>query len=364
MTSTTRRSLPWRFAVPVAIAAAAAGAVTLGPAAFADDTDPDLPDLTAEQLVARIAQSDTTAMSGTVRVDTDLGLPALPGGSAAGPQALVSGTHRLRVAVDGVDRQRVGIMSDLAEYDIVHNGRDVWTYDSRAHAVTHTTVEATASDDASFVPTTPRDAARRLLDLVGPTTDVRVAGTTSVAGHDAYELRFAPKASGSLIAHATVSVDAETGVPLRVTVDTVAGGDPAVDIGFENVSYTRPDASTFAFEPPAGATVKELPLDAAGDPARARLAPPSTHGGGTDPNPPALLGDGWATVVELPSGGKDKDLTGLLGKIGRPVDGGTLVSTRLLNVLTTDSGRTLVGAVDAETLARAAAAPPESVAGR
>jgi len=363
MTSTTRRTVPWRFAVPVAIAAAAAGAVTLGPAAFADDSDPGLPDLTAEQLVAKVAQSDTTAMSGTVRVDTDLGLPAMPGGSVSGPQALVSGTHRLQVAVDGVDRQRIGIMSDLAEYNIVHNGRDVWTYDSRAHAATHTTVEATASDVASFVPTTPQDAARRLLALVGPTTDVRVAGTTTVAGHDAYELRFAPKASGSLIAHATVSVDAETGVPLRVTVDTVAGGDPAVDIGFENVSYARPDASTFAFEPPTGASVKELPLDDDAAPA----TPPATGGTGetrTAPNTPEPLGDGWATVVELPTGGKDKDPTGLLGKLGKRVDGGTLVSTRLLNVLTTDSGRTLVGAVDAETLARAAAAPPESVAGR
>ncbi|WP_406283589.1 LolA family protein [Embleya sp. NBC_00896] len=355
MTRTTRRSVPWRFAVPAAIAAATVGAVTFGPAAFADDSHPALPDLTVEQLVAKVTAAHAEAMSGTVRIDTDLGVPTVPGAAGGGPQALLAGTNKLQVAVDGADRQRVGIMSDLAEYNVIHNGRDVWTYDSRGHSVTHTTVDAARPDVASLVPTTPQDAARQLLDLVGPTTDVRVDGTGKVAGRDVYKLRFAPKAQGSLVSGATVSVDAKTGVPLRVTVDTVKGGKPAIDIGFEEVSYDKPAAGTFDFKPPAGAKVEEVPLNEA---AAAVTAPhtPAVPTAPTSPadKAPALLGEGWATVVELPAGGEAQDATGLLGKLGKPVPGGTLINTRLLTVLSTDSGRVFVGAVDGDTLQRVA----------
>ncbi|MYW05118.1 DUF2092 domain-containing protein [Streptomyces sp. SID3343] len=357
MTRTTRRHVPWRFAAPIAVAAAAVGAVTFGPAAFADDSHPALPDLTAEQLVAKVTAAQADAISGTVRIDTDLGLPAMPG-RGGGPQALVSGTHKLQVAVDGADRQRIGIISDLAEYNVIHNGRDVWTYDSRGHVATHGTVDATGPDLATLVPTTPQAAARQLLDLVGPTTEVRVDGTAEVAGRDVYRLTFAPKAQGSLVAGATVSVDAETGVPLRVTVDTVKGGKAAIDVGFEDVSYGKPAAGTFDFKPPAGAKVEEAPTHEAapGAPATAEAPGAPALPGAADGKAPALLGDGWATVVELPGGGagQGKDVTGMLGKLGKPVPGGTLINTRLISVLTTDSGHVFAGAVDGDTLRRVA----------
>ncbi|MFI6584891.1 outer membrane lipoprotein carrier protein LolA [Embleya sp. NPDC050493] len=354
MTRTTRRFVPWRFAVPAAIAAATVGAVTFGPTAFADDSHPGLPEQTADQLVAKVAAARADALTGTVRIDTDLGLPALPGKAGGnGPQALLSGTNRLQVALDGPDRQRIGLMSDLAEYNVIHNGRDVWTYDSRAHAVTHGTVDRGRPDVASLVPTTPQDVARQLLDLVGPTTDVRADGTGRVAGHDVYKLRFAPRAQGSLIAAATVFVDAKTGVPLRVTVDTVKGGKPAIDIGFEQISYDKPAAGTFDFKPPAGAQVKEVaPNEARPQAPGTPSTPAAPTGGHADPG---LLGEGWATVVELPAGGDAKDATRLLGKLGKPVPGGTLINTRLVNVLSTDSGRVFAGAVDADTLQRIAA---------
>jgi outer membrane lipoprotein-sorting protein len=359
MTRTTRRHVPWRFAAPIAVAAAAVGAVTFGPAAFADDSHPGLPDLTAEQLVAKVSAAQADALSGTVRIETDLGLPSLPGRAGGGPESLVSGTHKLQVAVDGADRQRIGIISDLAEYNVIHNGRDVWTYDSRGHVATHGTVDASRPDLASLVPTTPQAAARQLLDLVGPTTEVRVDGTAKVAGRDVYRLTFAPKAQGSLIAGATVSVDAGTGVPLRVTVNTVKGGKPAIDVGFENVSYGKPAAGTFDFKPPAGATVKETPSNETGPAAPSVPSAPTTAPtlpGAADGKAPTLLGNGWATIVELPAQGADsgKDVTGLLGKLGKPVPGGTLINTRLVNVLTTDSGRVFAGAVDGDTLQRVA----------
>lgn len=401
-----------RVALPLGIAALAAGAIAYGPSAFADDdSDPQLPPVTAEEVIAKIAGSDTETLSGSVRLSADLGLPALPGGGGdANPNALVAGTHTLRVAVDGPDRQRVGILADLAEYNIVHNGRDVWTYDSRANKVTHTTLpDGTAAPPAGGLATTPQAAARRLLAAVGPTTRVTVAGTDRIAGRDAYELRIAPAQPGSLIGGATVAVDAETGVPLRVVVDTAKGGKPAVDIGFTDVSFAKPSADTFAFKPPSGAKVEERNGTAVGDDAK-NAGGPFDLGkltGGDNVSVPKTYGEGWNTVVELPvgkgwleprgtsddgaggrAGGKgdgktggttggadgskgraDKDapagIAGLLDKAGTPVEGpwgsGTLFTTRVVSVLLTDDGRVFVGAVDGDTLRRVVA---ESAAGR
>ncbi|MGR6999906.1 hypothetical protein ACU686_20405 [Yinghuangia aomiensis] len=215
-----------KVALPLGVAALAAGAITYGPAAFADDSDPKLPVLTADQVVAKIAGAKTETLSGTVDLTTDLGLPALPGRGSADPSGLVSGTHTLRVAVDGPDRQRIGIRADLAEYNIVHNGRDVWTYDSRRNAATHTLLPEQQAGQAGQAKApgtalpgaaiTPQDAAAKLLDLAKQSgTTVTTAGTDKVAGRSAYKLRLAPAQPGSLLAGATLWADAETGVPLR-----------------------------------------------------------------------------------------------------------------------------------------------------
>ncbi|MFE5596512.1 DUF2092 domain-containing protein, partial [Streptomyces sp. NPDC056549] len=71
-----------RFIVPVAVAGVAAATIGLVPA-LAASGDPDLPDITAQQLIEKIAASDTQTLSGTFKISTDLGLPSL-GGLASG----------------------------------------------------------------------------------------------------------------------------------------------------------------------------------------------------------------------------------------------------------------------------------------
>ncbi|MCF2532515.1 LolA family protein [Yinghuangia soli] len=389
-----------KVALPLGVAALAAGAIVYGPNAFADDSDPNLPGRTAEEVVAKIAGAKPEALSGSVRITTDLGLPALPGKGDASPNALLSGTHTLRVAVDGPDRQRIGIQADLAEYNIVHNGRDLWTYDSRSNTATHTTLPEGAADAARngvFGPlpstaglaATPQEAAKQLLAAVGPSTSVTVAGTGKVAGRPVYELRIAPGQPGSLIGGATVSVDSETGVPLRVVVDTAKGGKPAVDVGFTEVSFKAPDRSTFDFKPPSGAKVVEN-NDRKGDDAKDIGKPDfGKLTAALDGKLPRIHGTGWNTVVEIPlpagtpflpgadggtndkndkndkKGSKENEEGGsavadLLRKAGTPVSGpwgsGTLFSTRLVTVLATDDGRVFAGAVDGATLQGVAAA--------
>src|SRR3954453_11444425 len=67
-----------RYAVPVAVVGVAAATIGLVPA-LADSGDPDLPRITAQQLIEKIAKSDVQQLSGTVRISTDLGLPDLGG---------------------------------------------------------------------------------------------------------------------------------------------------------------------------------------------------------------------------------------------------------------------------------------------
>ncbi|MET8299367.1 EamA family transporter, partial [Streptomyces sp. NPDC005180] len=63
---------------PVAVAGVAAATIGLVPA-LAASGDPDLPEVTAQQLIEKMAASDVEQLSGTVKISTDLGLPSLGG---------------------------------------------------------------------------------------------------------------------------------------------------------------------------------------------------------------------------------------------------------------------------------------------
>lgn len=67
-----------RYIVPVTVIGVAAATIGLVPA-LADSGDPDLPKITAQQLLDKIAASDVQQLSGTVKISTDLGLPDLGG---------------------------------------------------------------------------------------------------------------------------------------------------------------------------------------------------------------------------------------------------------------------------------------------
>ncbi|MFF4651125.1 outer membrane lipoprotein carrier protein LolA [Streptomyces sp. NPDC001380] len=407
-----RRRKAVRVLVPVGVAGLAAVSVGLVPA-LASGGSPKLPRVTAEQLVARVLASDVQAMSGTVRTTADLGLPAgvldggLPGGGGFGGRAggdgapggadrggagaggggqdgtaapeaqltrLLAGTHTLQVAVDGPDRQRLGLIDRLAEYEIVHDGTQVWGWDSRTNRAVHLVLPAGRGDDrqggslhgdargarpfaGGRVPATPQEAARQVLGAAGSTTAVSVTGTSRVAGQDAYELSVRPKGTGSTVGEVRISVDAANGVPLRVRVVPAGGGSPAFDVGFTSVSFHRPASRTFAFTPPKGSEVTEHraaagdlpgtgPGTGPGRPGAQRQQP----GGGVD-----VVGQGWTSVVSLrlPAGADEGPLA-LLKGFGKPVGGGTLLHTRLVNALVTDDGRVYAGAVSPQVLRRAA----------
>ncbi|MFD5430088.1 outer membrane lipoprotein carrier protein LolA [Streptomyces sp. NPDC127084] len=423
-----------RYAVPVAVAGVAAATIGLVPA-LAAVGDPDLPKISAQELIEKIAASDTQQLSGTVKVTTDLGLPDLGGltggllsgagagsGGASAPASpdaasklmeLASGTHKVEIAADGPDRQRMSFESGGEEYSVTHNGADVWTYDGAANEVVHGKDDAAGRDGgkdggrdggrdggkgregSDELPATPKQLADEALKLAGDTTAVTVDGTARIAGRDAYQLVIKPKQSGSTIDSIKIAVDAQNGVPLKFTLLASDGGKAAVDAGFTKVDFSKPAASTFDFTPPKGAKVTEA--DELADRAKAgRTGGDARTGksevpksvkefkGMEDFDGPGqglnVIGEGWTAIAELKgpggeglgafkdgSGGKgDKGGRGdvppeaakFLDALGDQVTGdfgtGTVFKTRLVNALMTDDGKVYVGAVTPDALVKAA----------
>ena len=92
------------------------------------------------------------ALSGTVVETTDLGLPgaahasAADGGDAgrASPRWSRART-RCGVWYAGPDQQRLALLGQLGESDLVRNGTDVWAWSSHSNTATHWTVPAPAT---------------------------------------------------------------------------------------------------------------------------------------------------------------------------------------------------------------------------
>ncbi|WP_395575276.1 outer membrane lipoprotein carrier protein LolA [Streptomyces sp. BK79] len=392
----TGRRKAARYVVPVAVMGVAAATIGLVPA-LADSGDPDLPKVTAAQLLEKMAESDVEQLSGTVKISTDLGLPDLGGlesglmsgmsgapgaggdedGSAADPSAklteLVTGTHTLRVAADGPDRQKLSLLENAAEYSLIHDGKDVWGYDSRSNEVYHSTVPEASGQPEKDVPATPKDFADQALKAVDDTTSVTVDGTAQVAGRDAYRLVIEPRQEGSTVGAISIAVDAETGTPLKFTLTPSSGGAAVVDAGFTQVSFAKPDASTFDFTPPKGAKVTEgdEPAGAPGhgaqeDGASERGRKGEAGGLAKEADGLKTVGEGWNTIATFDTGGEGGlpteaaggDLGGFLGSFGDQVKGdfgsGTVFKTRLVNALITDDGKVYAGAVTKDALVKAA----------
>lgn len=426
--ATPRRRRAARYALPVAVAGVAAATIGLVPA-LAASGDPDLPDISAQELVERIAASDTERLSGTIKISTDLGLPDFGGlgesflsgaaagaaeggeqtGSSAAPDAklmeLATGSHTLRVAVDGPDRQKVSIVEKTSEYSLIRNGDELWAYDSASNEVFHQKDAGPGTADAGkdgksgkaagALPgladggteaPTPRELAQEVLKAADETTSVTVDGTARVAGRTAYQLVVKPKQNDSTIGSVRIAVDSSTGTPLKFTVVPSSGGKAAIDIGFTKVDFGKPAASTFDFTPPKGAKVtgpEELRAEAEkagesleregkalGEELEKELKGGAKDGKGlTGPEGVNVIGEGWTTIVRTgpaegagavagAEGGLPSEVGDLLGGMTDSVKGdfgtGTVFKTRLVNALITDDGRVYAGAVTKDALVKAA----------
>lgn len=400
---------PW--AVPAAVAVAVAAAVVAPP--LLASAGEDLPEIGAEELLARVAAAEPQALSGTVVYTARLGLPDLPMTEATGadPLMLLGGSSTMRVWSDGDERSRVALLGATSEYSVVHDGLETWTYSSADDEAVHYVLDdadaaraeamaeqarARQAEMADQLPT-PQDAARQVLEHADEYANVSVDAPTTVAGRGAYQLVVTPRDDATLVGRIVVAVDADTASPLRVQVWSTQDPQlPAIELGFTDVTFAAPADAVLTFTPPAGTTVREQVVDLPDDlDAMAAEGAGAAPAHGTEPELPegvSVTGAGWSTVVTLtdvdvaalvagdpaavaegtervigsaeaqdlvgefmgPDGEHpatmDLDTEALYQQLTTEVPEGRLLSSALLSVLVTNDGRVLVGAVPADTL--------------
>jgi outer membrane lipoprotein-sorting protein len=361
--------------VPVTAVAVIAGVGALGPVVA--DASPKLPGISAQDLLAKVQTAKVDGLSGTVRSDANLGLPAIPGAPAGSEQLteMLSGQHTARVAFASPDKARVSVLDNQAERVWTTDGKSAWAYDSsRREAVKLTVPEHATTKPEKAVPSyDPQAVAKQFLDAIDPTTNVEVSGTEKVAGRDAYKLRLVPKTDKTTVGSVTLAIDSKTWVPLDVTVMPRTGNNPAVEVGFTSVSFDVPSASTFSFTPPKGVKVTDQKVPAQRELPRNHAVPKQgapkqidPKAPGTAAGKPTVIGQGWDSVVML-KGAQTTALTGsgplaqLLAK-APTVQGswgqGKIVTSKMVSALITDDGRVFAGLVTPDTLQAAAAKAP------
>jgi outer membrane lipoprotein-sorting protein len=396
--SSRRRRLRWlapfATAAVIALLAAAPG--------LSSASTPSLPAITAQQLLVKMQQAHVTALSGTIDLNANLGIPDLSelndaagdGGSVSGttfsPTDLLSGSHQALVWLDGPTRERVDLLESSAETDLIHNGANVWLWDSTTKSVTHQTLTAHVKDGtkdlakpAAAAPQTPmktpQQLANDLLAQVTPSTTVSVASNVSVAGRSAYQLILAPHAATSTIDHIAIAVDSATGLPLRVQVFSRSQKSAVVTLGFGSIHFSTPAASEFAFTPPPGSQVTTGTIGHAVVPGSGpQLRTVRVHHLGhhviksvtTAPlingNPAAAkaaekettVGHDWTSVAIISNIQLPAQLSQYFSA-GTAVHGafgtGRLIGSPLVNVLILNDGRMAVGAVSPAALEAAVA---------
>lgn len=371
----------WQGWAPAVVATAVVGAGALVSTAQAD-AKVDLPDKSPQQVVAMVAGSDVQAFSGVLQQQSHLGLPQVSG---EGPTAdtpvayaldLLTAPHTVRVYADGPAQARVQVLDRYGERDVVRNGTDVWLYSSSENKAVHMTLPADADHDRSAeaaAALTPQQLAEKALAAVDNSTKVSVGTDTKIAGRDAYQLLVQPRDNGTTVDRVTIGVDAATGLPLSASVSARGQTEPAFSVAFTELTVGRPDAARFSFTPPAGATVRqqavpsETQMKAWRMEARAEAQKHSMAAGhenmAQEHMAPVVTGDGWDAVVELPLNDaknmpqmlKQLQASPLFKQMATTVASGHLLHSSLVNVLLTNDGRVLLGAVPADRLQAVAA---------
>ncbi len=303
---------------------------------------------------------------------------------------IISGTHEARIYVDGPDKLKIQILDPMSERSITVNGDTVWFYDDDKLAAQFMTMDAaeleTKADqfqaensaeieqyiaELPFDINNPAEVADYVLAEASEYSTITVGADQNVAGRAAYELIATPLAAESTVQYVSVAIDAETGMALNVKVVAKGQVEPAMEIGFTSIDYSTPDASIFEFAPSSDVTVTEMEMPEeftidgetytkeelqaeleASKPTEAEYEELKAQYEAME-NKPVVYENGWATVVEMTLSDEmpvEMFQSELFSEMTMQVDGGQVISTSLVNVLITDDGRVLAGAVNTDYL--------------
>lgn len=366
------------------VAAAAMVAVALVSHGLGSSDSPRLPGISPLSLLKKIGKPATEAVSGTVKLTVDIGLPKLPklgSDGGADPMRLLSGVHLVRVATDSSGpqaRERVAMQDTLSEYDLFRDGSELWAWDSSHQTARHGSVDAVTAALLSFA--SPSDLAKT---FTGPSavqtllfdTAYSTHETTRVAGRDCYVLRITPHSDGTTVGSVRVAVDAATGVPLSVAVYPTGSSKAAIQAQFQDVSFTA-DPAELRFTPPPGTKVVEEatpdlpanPVHGAGENWTAAAViggvdPEKLIAGlGTSHGTPAPAPEGAAAVLAALAGTPGTPLQSYLRMMmaaGEKTPVGLVWSSRLVSLVFTPDQRLFVAFATPESLEATVAATPE-----
>jgi outer membrane lipoprotein-sorting protein len=312
----------------------------------------------------------------------------LPKASAQGELALAleffAGTHTANLYVDGVEKARLQVLDLLSERDYIRNGNELWSYDAGKSLAQHSVVseaevanaEAEArslfnknSGKLPFDYTSPAAVAEYVLNEAGKYSTITVASDIKIADRGAYQITITPKGNQSLVASATLSIDAATGLPLAARVMAVGQSTPAFEVAFETITFTKPAASNFEFTPPTGTRVQEVAAPTKADVLRELAKATAGKKVPTEAEVEKLANakledlatQGWGAVAIVPAAEVPAELralqvnNNLYKELTKPVAGGRVFSSALMNIFFADNGDVYAGSVTVARLLEVAA---------
>ena len=197
----------------------------------------------------------------------------------------------------------------------------------------------------------PQAVADYVMSQIGDSSEVSVGTDHYKAGRTAYQLIVKPNSDVSLIYSVVLSIDSETAVPLAAAIYSVEQAEPAIEVGFESISFTDQDESLFTFTAPAGATITNL--DEMAKPNVSDPDKPEYEG-----EKPTMVGEDWDSVLVMPAG--EMNLLAelqdnqLLSSLLKPVAGGVAFETPIMKVFIATDGRVFAGAVSLSHLQKLA----------
>jgi hypothetical protein len=118
---------------------------------------PQLPPVTPEALISSVLSAQKEPFHGTVELNNELGLPALPNA----PQA-ADGTSTARVWSNGPGGGRIQLPTDGGERTLVSDGTTFWAWNSEDRTVVTGPRPADTPDAASDPTTAANEAVTRL----------------------------------------------------------------------------------------------------------------------------------------------------------------------------------------------------------
>jgi hypothetical protein len=225
----------WRWAVVIIGVAALCSLPVLASA-----LPVSAPNLTPEQLKARILASQSIAFSGYAESNATFGLPPL--GAFSSVASLLDGITKMQVWQASPTSWRVDTLSDASERDTYQLGPATqYTWDSQQLLLTEIT-----GRQAIRLPVAadlvPSSLAVRAIKEAGPQAKLSVLPPRRVAGQDAAGLRIVPADRASTVGRIDIWANPGTGIPLRVEITARGATQPALETQFFQVSPWRPDA--------------------------------------------------------------------------------------------------------------------------